>query len=304
MNLWFLILSMLAHSGPCEMISGDQITGADLARALPMFSMLPRDAVLAYSPAPGGRRVFASPELEGIAKKYGIAVPEGSKACFEWPLQPLDEGAVRAAIRESLAMPDARVEVLAMSRAQGPLGKLVFPLSGLSASTSIDPSTPVTWRGEVLYHSSHRFGVWARVRVAATMTRVVATELILPGSAVTAKQVRQETYDDFPLRNDIARSLDEVIGRVPRRAIRAELPVFRSDLMEPYQVQRGEIVQVTAISGATQLSMEAVAQSSGRQGDTISLKNERSGRTFQARIEGKDRALVVVGPLATPTRIQ
>src|ERR1017187_6263323 len=146
-------------------------------------------------------------------------------------------------------MPDARVEVLAMSRAKGPLGKLVFPLSGLSASTSIDPATPVTWRGEVLYHSSHKFTVWARVRVAATMTRVVATEMILPGQAVTAKQVRLETYDDFPLRNDIARSLDEVIGRVSRRAIRAELPVFRSDLMEPYQVQRGEIVQVTAISG-------------------------------------------------------
>jgi flagella basal body P-ring formation protein FlgA len=304
MNVWFLFLNMLAHSGPCEMISGDQITGADLARALPMFSMLPRDAVLAYSPAPGGSRVFALPELEGIAKKYGIAAPEGLKACFEWPLQTLNEGAVRAAIRESLANPEARVEVLAMSRVKGPLGKLVFPLSGLSASTNIDPSTPVTWKGEVLYHSSHRFGVWARVRVVATMTRVVATELILPGSAVTAKQVRQETYDDFPLRNDIARSLDEVIGRVSRRAIRAELPVFRSDLMEPYQVQRGEIVQVTAISGAAQLSMEAVAQSSGRQGDTISLKNERSGRTFQARIEGKDKALVVVGQLVTPTRIQ
>jgi flagella basal body P-ring formation protein FlgA len=180
----------------------------------------------------------------------------------------------------------------------------VFPLSGLSASTSIDPATPVTWRGEVLYHSSHKFTIWARVRVAATMTRVVATEMILPGQAVTSKQVRLETYDDFPLRNDIARSLDEVIGRVPRRALRAELPVFRTDLMEPYQIQRGETVQVTAISGATQLTLAAVAQNSGRQGDTISLKNERSGKVFLGRIEGKDRALVVVGPLAMSTSVQ
>jgi hypothetical protein len=36
----------------------------------------------------------------------------------------------------------------------------------------------------------------------------------------------------------------------------------------------------------------------------ISLKNERSGRTFMARIEGKDRAIVVIGPLATSTSIQ
>jgi flagella basal body P-ring formation protein FlgA len=70
-------------------------------------------------------------------------------------------------------------------------------------------------------------------------------------------------------------------------------------------VQRGETVQVTAISGRAQLSMEAIAQNSGRQGDMISLKNERSGRTFMARIEGKDRAIVVIGPLATtPTSIQ
>ncbi len=286
------------------MISADQISGADLARALPAFSSIPRDTVLGFSPSPGGRRVFTFPELEGIAKKFSIIAPENAKACFEWPVQFLSEDAVRAAIRETLQAPDARVEVLTMSKVQGPIGKLVFPLSGLSASTSIDPATPVTWRGEVLYHSSHKFTVWARVRVAATMTRVVATEMILPGHAVTSKQVRLETYDDFPLRNDIARSLDEVIGRVPRRALRAELPVFRTDLMEPYQIQRGETVQVTAISGATQLTLEAVAQNSGRQGDTISLKNERSGKVFLGKIEGKDRALVVVGSLAMSTSVQ
>ncbi len=304
MNVWLLLLSMLARSGSCEMVNGDQITGANLARALPLFSGIPGDAVLGYSPTPGARRVFTSPELEGIAKKYGIASHQSSKACFEWPIIPLSEESVRAAIRDALQAPAARIEVLAMSKTERPVGKLVFPLSGLSASTSIDPATPVTWRGEVLYHSSHKFGVWARVRVAATMTRVMATELILPGKAVTAKQVRLETYDDFPLRNDIARSLDEVIGRVPRRALRAELPVFRADLMEPYQIQRGEMVQVTAISGAAQLSMEAVAQNSGRQGDSIYLKNPRSGKTFLARIERKDRALVIVGSLAMPARVQ
>jgi flagella basal body P-ring formation protein FlgA len=304
MTIWFLLLNMLARSGSCEMINGDQITGADLARALPAFLSMPRDAILGYSPAPGGRRVFSFPELEKIAKKYGVTAPENSTACFEWRLLPLNEDVVRAAIRESLGAPEARVEVLAMSKTLAPLGKLVFPVSGLSASTGIDSTTPVTWRGEVLYHSSHKFSVWARVRVAATTTRVVATELILPGRAVTATQVRLETYDDFPLRNDIARSLDEVIGRVPRRAIRAELPVFRTDLVEPFQVQRGEIVQVTAISGGTELRMEALAQNSGRQGDMISLKNERSGKTFMARIEGKDRALVVIGPLAMPTSTQ
>ena len=141
-----------------------------------------------------------------------------AEACFEWSLQPLTDDAVRAAIRESLQSPDARVDVLAISGSQAPAGKVSFPISGLLASTITDPDTPVTWRGEVLYHGSRKFSIWARVKVSATMTRVVATQLILPGQTVTPDQVKIETYDDFPLRNDIARNLEEVVGRMPRRA--------------------------------------------------------------------------------------
>ena len=110
-----------------------------------------------------------------------------------------------------------------------------------------------------------------------------------------------ETYDDFPLRNDIARNLDEVVGRMPRRAIRTGLPVFRLDLIEPFQVQRGDLVDVTAISGAAQLRMPALAETQGRQGDMISLKNPRTGKIFRARIEGKDKALVMPWPLSDQT---
>ncbi len=76
--------------------------------------------------------------------------------------------------------------------------------------------------------------------------------------------MRIETYDDFPLRNDIARNLEEVVGRMPRRALRMGLPVFRADLIEPFQVQRGDLVDVTAIAGAAQLRMPALAETPGK----------------------------------------
>lgn len=281
------------------MIGNDRILGQDLAKALPAFlNKIPGDAVIGYSPAPGGRRVLKSQELQRIGAPYGIAVAGDTEACFEWSLQVLTEDAVRAAIRESLQMPNARVDVLAISKTQVPAGKVSFPIAGLSASTMTDPDTPVTWRGEVNYHGSRKFSVWARVKVSATTTRVVATQLILPGQKVSPEQLRVETYDDFPLRNDIARNLEEVVGRIPRRALRIAMPVFRSDLIEPFQVQRGDLVDVTAISGAAQLHMPAVAETSGRQGDLISLKNARSGKSFRARVEGKDKALVLAWPLS------
>jgi flagella basal body P-ring formation protein FlgA len=256
--------------------------------------------VIGYSPAPGARRIFKSLELQRIGTPYGVAVAPDAEACFEWSLQTLTDDAVRGAIRDSLQSPGARIDVLAISRSQAPAGQLSFPLSGLLASTLTGPDTPVTWRGEVQYHGSRKFSVWARVKLSATMTRVVATQLILPGQTLTPDQVRLETYDDFPLRNDIARNLEDVVGRMPRRALRMGMPVFRTDLIEPLQVQRGDLVDVPAL-----------AETPGRQGDMISLKNPRTGKIFRARIEGKDKALVMPWPqtstepaMPEPTRLQ
>jgi flagella basal body P-ring formation protein FlgA len=310
MSVWLLFFSMMNHSGPCEMIANDRILGEDLAKALPAFAnRMPGDAVVGYSPTPGARRIFKSLELQRIGAPYGVAVAPDVEVCFEWNLQTLTDDVIRAAMRDSLQSPDAHIDVLAISRSQAPAGQVSFPISGLLASTLSGPDTPVTWRGEVIYHGSRKFSVWARVKISATMTRVVATQLIQPGQNVAADQVRVETYDDFPLRNDIARNLDEVIGRMPRRPIRVGLPVFRADLIEPLQVQRGDIVDVTAISGAAQLRMPALAETQGRQGDMVSLKNPRTGKTFRARIEGKDKALVVAWPfteqdLQQQTRVQ
>jgi flagella basal body P-ring formation protein FlgA len=243
-------------------------------------------------------------ELRRIGAQYGVSVPLDSQACFEWKMQHLTEDAVRAAIRESIQAPEARVEILAMSKEPAPEGRLAFPQNGLSAASNTDPSTPVTWRGYIAYHSTRRFAVWARVRVSATMPRVVALEHLAPGKAITKEQVRLETSDDFPVRNDNARSLDEVIGRVTRRAVRSGVAVLRSDLAEAFQVERGQTVQVTAVSGAAQLELEATAEGSGRQGDVISVRNPRSGKLFRARVEGKGRAIVLVGAAGLLARAQ
>ena len=302
MTAWLFLMTMLAHR--CDFVSGDQISGADLARALPLFAAMPRDAVIGYSPAPGARRILQLGELKRIGAQYGLSVPADSRACFEWKLRPLSEEAVRGAIRESLKAPDARVEILEMSKAPAPEGKLVFPQSGLSAATNTDPSTPVTWKGYVPYGSSRRFAVWARVKMAARMTRVIAVESLAAGRPIGQDQVRLEAYDDFPLRNDNARNLDEVIGRILRRPAHPGMPVLRSDLAEAFEVERGDTVEVTAVSGAAQLELDALAEASGRQGDVISLRNPSTGKLFRARIEGKRRAIVLVGANGLLARVQ
>lgn len=293
MSVWVLLIAMMNHSASCQTVNGERILGADLSKALPSFSSIPADEIIGYSPAPGLRRVFQYAELTRLGRKFRIEVPAEAQACFERQLRPVEEEAVRSVIRESLRSPQARVEILAMSREPAPEGRLVFPVTGLSVATAIDPQTPVIWRGYVLYDKNWKFALWARVRISATMTRVVAVQPLPPGETVQAHQVRLESYEDFPLRSDVARNLEEVVGRVPKRTIREKLPILKGDLTEPLQVKRGELVEVTAVAGTAQLRLEAVAETSGRQGEVISLKNPSSGKTFRGRIEGKGKALVM-----------
>jgi len=86
--------------------------------------------------------------------------------------------------------------------------------------------------------------------------------------------------------------------------LRAGSPVLRSNLLEAFQVERGETVEVTVLSGAAHLELEAIAETSGRRGDVISLRNPRSEKTFRARIDGKGRALLIVGANSLVARAQ
>jgi len=283
------------YPAACQTIRGERILGEDLAKTLPIFSPIPRDTIVGYSPAPGARRTFTAPELARLAAKYNLTVPPDTQACFEWEMRLLTEEAVAVAIREALHVPQARVDVLAMSKLPAPDGKVVFPLNAISTSGPGDPATPVTWNGYILYADSRRFNVWARVRVSATMTRVVAVQPVPADEAIAAHQVRLEAYDDFPFPNGIARNLEEVVGRVSRRPLRAGLPVRLTDLSEPFQVHRGDMVQVRVISGGAQIDLEARAETAGRQGDVISLRNLQSDKMFRARVEGKQKAILLAG---------
>jgi flagella basal body P-ring formation protein FlgA len=299
-----LLFGMMNYSGPCQTVRGDRIFGEDLAKALPIFTEMPRDAILGYSPAPGTRRDFSTAELASIGAKYHVTVPADVQTCFEWEMHPLSGAAVSMAIRDALHAPQARVDIMAMSKSPVPDGKLVFPLTGLTSGGAHDPAMPPTWTGYVLYSSGRKFDVWCRVKVSATMMRVVAVQAVQAGQVIAAGQVRLEAYDDFPVQNGIARNLDEVVGRVSRRPIRAGSPLFLADLTEPLQVQRGDLVQVTVISGGAQIALSAQAESSGRIGDLIALRNLGSQKTFRARIEGKGRALVIAEPPSLFARIQ
>jgi hypothetical protein len=50
------------------------------------------------------------------------------------------------------------------------------------------------------------------------------------------------------------------------------------------EVERGDAIKVEVTSGAARLAFEAVAESAGRQGDSVLVRNPENGHLFQAKV--------------------
>jgi flagella basal body P-ring formation protein FlgA len=286
------ILLLAAVALDCHTVAGDRILGSDLAAASPVFSAIAPDAAIGNAPQPGARRIFEIDELARIVRAQGLTgVPAGS-LCFERFAAPLDPVLVHAAIEKSLAIPEAELTILEVSKFAVPRGELVFPREALPQPGTGDSGM---WSGYVAY-TGGRFPIWASVRIHVKTRHLVAAHDLTPGHPLAPEDVRVEEAADFPRRVLPLDSADAAIGRVVRRSMRAGTPLMALDLTEPEAVERGQTVSVEVRSGAAVLRLEATAEMSGHRGDTISLRNLASGKIFRARIEERGRAIVDLPP--------
>jgi hypothetical protein len=74
-------------------------------------------------------------------------------------------------------------------------------------------------------------------------------------------------------------------------SVAAAVTTRKPALAEP-DVLRGEHVAVVVTSGAALLRFQADAESSGRRGDNILVRNPDNGKLFQARVEGKGKVMI------------
>ena len=175
------------------------------------------------------------------------------------------------------------VDLLDYSKGPVPDGDLDFPRSGLRGDI---------WHGFVRYAGRHRAAIWARVRISIPAPRVVATVDLRPGRPIDASSLKLEVRDDFPAAEPFPAALEDVVGKLPRRPIRAGTPICSSWLDEPKAIARGETVLVEVREGGALLQFDGQALASGAVGQTIPVLNTMSKKRFQARIEAKGKVSV------------
>jgi flagella basal body P-ring formation protein FlgA len=276
-------LSLFAVAAHCVGIpaESDTITAADLAPAAPVFAAAPEDSRIGFAPAPGVRRTFTEAELRRVAQRLGLT-GEIRSVCVERPEAPLSTERILAAMRH--AIPGAAIDLVDWSRHPAPVGVLEFPASGLQASG--------LWRGFMRYGGTRRFAVWARVKVRVKRAEAVALEPLAAGKPIGPTQVRLEEVEGLPTRDPHPASLDEVVGRLPRRSIPKGAAITKGMLAEAPEVSRGETVRVEVRWGGARLELEARAERDGRRGERILLFNPDTKRRFPATVAGKGRASV------------
>ncbi|MFN7993817.1 MAG: flagellar basal body P-ring formation chaperone FlgA [Bryobacteraceae bacterium] len=296
-SLVFLALSgsLWAQASGCLAVEGDRVLAADMSAAWPEFAAVPAETSLCFAPAAGARRVFKAAELGRLAQRYKVAQPSVSEVCFERSMQQLTREDLASAMKQQPGLAGAHIEIEEFSQASVPKGEIVFPLATLPHPAHAEENSPVLWRGFVSHGSGRKTPVWAKARISVACKRIVAVEPLTPGRPVEASQLRLEEWQGFPLRDEMPGSVEQISGRLPKHTIPQGAPVTADLLQDAWEVERGESVHIEVHSGAARLSFVARAETPGRRGDVISIRNLKSGRLFSARVESKGKAIVDAG---------
>ncbi len=275
-------ISAMGRTGAgCLPVVDDPIRAQDLAAAIPEFAG--RTELLGPAPAPGSRRAFGVPELRRIAARLGVAAAS-PETCLEWPLEPLTAERVLADLVKA-APPGAHITVLDFDRHPVPGGALSFSRPALAGAL---------WRGTVRYRERRTVPVWAKATVSLPSMVVVAARILPARQPIPAAALVLESRDVGAFGARAAATAATVAGKLPRRTIRAGEVVLENLVADSPDVARGQRVSVEVESGAARLSLEAQAQTAGRVGDRIQLKNPQSGRRFRAVVSGKGKVHIDV----------
>ena len=277
---------MAALAG-CLPVEGERVTAKDLEPLNPALAALSADAAFGLAPAPGVRRVFRAADLKRLAARHGLELATAVETCVERPMGALDRQKILVAMRASLGLPEARIELVDLAAFPVPRGEVEFSPTGLRRPPTARPDTPVLWNGSVLYGTGRRYPIWAKVRISVPLARVIAVEDLRATQPIQTGQVRLETAETFPPTVLMASSLEEVVGWTPRRAIPAGAAIPKSILTPAREVERGDAVLVEATSGRASVALPGRALSGGALGDRVKVMNPASGRSFLARVSGR-----------------
>jgi flagella basal body P-ring formation protein FlgA len=131
---------------------------------------------------------------------------------------------------------------------------------------------------------------------------LVCKKLISRGQTITESDLElQPTWLDSTIKAPLT-ATSAVVGQRAVSQVRPGAVLGADDVAAALLVQRGQMVTVRCVSGALVLKTVGRASSDGASGQIITLKNDRTGQEFQARVCGPQEAVMLLeSEPASPT---
>ncbi len=263
------------------------------------------EAAVAYAPAPGKRAIFDARWLYRVARAYGL----------NWRPLSIHEKAVVA--RESIVIGRREIadHILAALVDKGVDADMRVELSNRMLRIHVPGDSTATVAVEdVAYDARTRrfIAIVAapaddpaarRIRVTGREHRVidgpVLTRRVLAGEVIRKRDVKWIAMRGDRLQRDTIQDSGALIGKSPRRGLRAGVPVRVSDVRLPVLVPRRSLVTIMYRVRSMTLTAQGRALEDGGAGDTVRVANTQSNTVVQAVVTGANRVSVQpTGPIA------
>lgn len=252
---------------------------------------------VAYAPSPGERAVFDARWLYRVARGYKL----------DWrPLSGMTQTVVE---RASITIPrdEIKSQILFELADRGVTDNMDIEFSSrfgeLHLPTGSDPVIAV----EDLNYQE-RTGRFSAIIVAGSgmdMTRIRTTgrafrtvevpvlkSRILRGDLIREADLEWVRMKADRVQADVLIDMAELIGKTPRRGIRAGHPIRGNDVTRPLLVEKNSLVTIIHRVPNMMLTAQGKALQNGADGDIVQIRNGRSNQVIEAEVVGPGRVAV------------
>jgi flagella basal body P-ring formation protein FlgA len=165
---------------------------------------------------------------------------------------------------------------------------LTVSIRSLGASDKLSLAI-TTYRGDVIASAT-------TVRVSPLIRRevAVAARRINRGDAISEDAISRDEQWVPP--SVVPIGMDAIQGVIARSRIEAGTVLRPEHVDQPIAVKKGEIVTVDCVAGSVVVRAMARAMATAKEGEVIAFQYLESKRTFNARVNGPGRAVLVAVP--------
>lgn len=138
------------------------------------------------------------------------------------------------------------------------------------------------------------WALYVPAQVAVYRDVAVASRSLRRGHQLSSADMMLEERDTGQLRQGFVGNPATALGMELRRPLKAGEPVRVGLLTEPTVVERGDQVRLRAQIGTISVDTTGTALGSGRVGDQVRVRNDRSERIVRGRITGPGSVEVIL----------